>query len=396
WLCAAAASRSEPAASSPCSCFRRRPSSSPIGCATSPKRAARRRCASRERCPVSRRAGRRSSRCGTTSCPSVRRPSSIGSYPTTPSLDALAAGGAVFAQAISQAPWTAASVGSLLTGVCPSVHGIDGGVEWHGRPRPGRLPFVTQRVLRPSTETLAERLHAYGYRTAGFVSNVYLNAVFGFGRGFDVYADDYADYSADVMTLKRRAEETNRRVLEWLGDHATEPFFLFVHYNDPHWPYDPPPPYGAVWTAGYAGPLTPADTGTVVESEGRPVRDLSPEDVAYLQALYDGEIAYADASLRVLLDAVRSCRLARPVLTIVTADHGEEFLDHGSTSHGYTLYDEQIHVPLVVQLPGRIRPSRIGAQVRLIDVPPTILELAGVGSRRGLQGTSLVPLMTGG
>jgi len=314
---------------------------------------------------------------------------------TTPTLDALAAAGVLFEQAISQAPWTAASVGSLVTGVYPSVHGIDGGVEWTDNGAPGRLPFVTQRALRRSVATLAEILRAHGYRTAGFVSNVYLNGVFGFGRGFDVYADDHADYSGDVMTRKRRGGETNRRVTQWLDAGRTEPFFLFVHYNDPHWPYDPPPPFGAEWTAGYTGALTPADTAVVVESEGRPVPQLGPDDVGYLEALYDGEIAYADRNLGALLDRLHSTHLERPLLTVVTADHGEEFLDHGSTSHGYTLYDEQIHVPLVVELPGRLRPSRVRAQVRLIDVAPTILELAGVPSRRGMQGRSLVAFMNG-
>ena len=316
-------------------------------------------------------------------------------YPraTTPTIDALAANGVAFTQAISQAPWTAASVGSLVTGVYPSVHGIDGGIEWSGNSSSARLPFITQRTLRRGVRTLPERLHASGYRTAGFVSNVYLNAVFGFGRGFDLYVDDHADYSGDVMTLKRRGEDTNRRVMQWLDTGLTEPFFLLVHYNDPHWPYDPPAPFGAAWTAGYAGTLTPADTALIVESEGRPVRDLGPDDLAYLEALYDGEIAYADASLRALLDRLHAAGLERPMLTVVTADHGEEFLDHGSTSHGYTLYDEQIHVPLVVDLPGRLPPSRVPEQVRLIDVAPTILDLAGVPSRRGMQGRSLVPLV---
>lgn len=325
----------------------------------------------------------------------------VGAYghtrPTTPRLDRLAAEGILFERAVSQAPWTAASVASLFTGLYPSVHGLDGGIEWdESRTTGGGLPFVAQRTLAPGQPTLATVLRSRGYRTAGFVSNVYLNAVFGFADGFDVYADDHDDYSADVWRRKRRGEQTNALVAEWLAGAPPEPFFLLVHYNDPHWPYDPPAGYGASWTAGYGGRLTPANTGLVVESEGEPIRDLSAEDVAYLKALYDGEIAYADACLGALLDRLAAQPFARPLLTIVTADHGEEFLEHGSASHGYTLYEEQLHVPLVVHLPGRLSPRRVAALVQLVDVAPTVLELIGLesGVMPG-QGRSVVPLVTG-
>jgi len=203
-------------------------------------------------------------------------------------------------------------------------------------PATSALPFVVQRTLDPSVRMLTQVLHDHGYQTAAFVSNVYLNAAFGFARGFDVYQDDHADYSGDVLSRKRRGDETNRRVAGWLGRGAKEPFFLLVHYNDPHWPYDPPLPYGAEWVAGYRGRLTPQDTGVVVESERRPVRGLDREDLGYLVGLYDGEIRFADANVGALLENLRSAGLRRPLLTVLTADHGEEFLDHGSMSHGYT------------------------------------------------------------
>jgi arylsulfatase A-like enzyme/Tfp pilus assembly protein PilF len=320
-------------------------------------------------------------------------------YPraTTPRIDALAREGVVFLQAISQAPWTAASVGSLLTGLYPAVHGLDGGVEWDPG-RPGRhLPFVAQRVLRDAEPTLATVLRAHGYRTAGFVSNVYLHAILGFAQGFDVYDDGHEDYSDDVMTQKRRGDETNRRASAWLDTRPPEPFLLFVHYNDPHWPYDPPTPVGREWVAGYRGALTPKDTGLVVETEGRRARDLDADDLAYLEGLYDGEIRAADAHLGALVDRLRQSGLERAVLTIITSDHGEEFLDHGSTSHGYTLFEEQIHVPLVVHWPGRLAPARIGTQVRLVDVVPTVLELTGLGAASvPTQGTSLLGLLHDG
>jgi len=198
-----------------------------------------------------------------------------------------------------------------------------------------------------------------------------------------------------VLSQKRRGDETNRRVARWLDAGPKEPFFLLVHYNDPHWPYDPPSPYGAEWVADYHGPLTPHDTGVVVESEGRPVRDLDPESLRYLVGLYDGEIRFADANVGALLAKLRSAGLRRPLLTVLTADHGEEFLDHGSMSHGYTLYDEQIRVPLVMSFPGRLPATRVRAQVELIDVMPTLLDLIGLGRTADTQGTSLIELMLG-
>jgi arylsulfatase len=313
---------------------------------------------------------------------------------TTPVLDALAAGGVVFENAVSQAPWTAASVATLFTGLYPSVHGLDGGPEWIGATAgPGTLPFVSHRALATEWRTLAEALASAGWSTAGFVSNAYMSAVFGLAQGFTVWDDARDDYAGDVRTQKRRGAETNRRVLDWLA-WAEEPFFLLVHYNDPHWPYDPPPPFGREWTAGYHGSLAPGETGFVVEREGRGAGALSPGDVAYLVGLYDGEIAYADAQLGALLEALRARGLRRGLLTIVTGDHGEEFLEHGGTSHGYTLYDEQLRVPLVVHMPERFAARRVSAQVRLLDVAPTVLDVLGLDAGE-TQGASLVELAEG-
>jgi arylsulfatase A-like enzyme len=135
----------------------------------------------------------------------------------------------------------------------------------------------------------------------------------------------------------------------------------------------------------------------VVETRGKPITNLSDEDLEYLIGLYDGEAAYADSELGRVLEKVRSLGLERKLLTVITADHGEEFLDHGSASHGYTLYEEQIRVPLIFHYPGRLQPMRIKAQVRLIDVLPSVFGLVGVadGVPPGVQGESFLPLMDG-
>jgi arylsulfatase A-like enzyme len=326
----------------------------------------------------------------------------LGSYgyprATSPHIDGLARQGVLFESAISQAPWTAASIASLFTSLYPSVHGLNGGIRWGGKQgkQGNTLPFATQKTLPPGQLTLAEMLRRNGYRTAGFVSNVYVNSIFGFSQGFETYGDDHGDYSGDVGRAKRRASETNRQVFAWLEQEIEEPFFLFVHYNDCHWPYDPPAPFGQEWVKDYQGDLTPERTTAIVEQQGKPITGLDDDDLRYLIGLYDGEVAYTDAAVGDLLEKVRSAGLERELLTVVTADHGEEFLDHGSASHGYTLFDEQIHVPLIFHLPGRLAPRRVAAQVRSIDIMPSILDLAGVGERPdSLQGESLVALLTG-
>ncbi len=326
----------------------------------------------------------------------------IGAYgykhPTTPNMDHLADRAVVFETVVSQAPWTAPAMASLFTGLYPSVHGLDGGIVWGGgaASSTGDLPFAVQKALPPGHQTLAEVFRLAGYTTAGFVSNLYVNSIFGFAQGFDHFDDDYADYNFDRGEVKRRAEVTNERVFEWLRTELEEPFFLLVHYNDPHWPYDPPAPYGRALIEGYGGSLTPTKTREIVVTHHEAPPPMTNHDLAYIVGLYDGEIQYVDVHLGRLLDAVRELPTERDLVTALTADHGEEFLDHGAFNHGYTLYEEQTSVPLIVSAPTGFDPRRVSQQVRLIDAAPTLLELAGVDSQnKRFQGRSLVPLMAG-
>jgi arylsulfatase A-like enzyme/Flp pilus assembly protein TadD len=316
----------------------------------------------------------------------------------SPTIDRIARRGVLFETVISPAPWTAPAVASLLTGLYPSVHGLDGGIGWGkgASAAGGSLPFAVQKTLPSGQETLPELLRRAGYQTAGFVSNLYVNSIFGFAQGFDYFDDDHRDYARDVSEVKRRADATNARVFEWLETQVEEPWFLFVHFNDPHWPYNPPPPYGQEFVADYRGPLTPAETrNLIVESRGKDLQ-VSSEDLGFVVGLYDGEIQYVDAQLALLLDAIAKLELARDMVTVVTSDHGEEFLDHGGFSHGFTLYEEQLRVPLILSAPARLAPSRVSQQVRLIDLAPTLLELARVdGPTVPLQGSSLLPYAIG-
>jgi arylsulfatase A-like enzyme len=325
----------------------------------------------------------------------------VGTYgyenPTTPNIDHLADRAVVFEKAVSQAPWTAPAMASLFTGLYPSVHGLDGGIVWGKRAvSSDGLPFAVQKTLPPGHQTLAEVFRHAGYTTAGFVSNLYVNSIFGFAQGFDHFDDEYADYNFEQGEVKRRAEVTNERVFEFLRAGLEEPFFLLVHYNDPHWPYDPPSPYGRSLISSYSGSFTPETTREVVVTHREVPPPLSDQDLAYIIGLYDGEIQYVDAHLGKLLEAVRKLPTARDLVTVLTADHGEEFLDHGAFNHGYTLYEEQTLVPFIVSAPEQFDPLRVSQQVRLIDAAPTLLELAGVENQSPqFQGRSLVPLMAG-
>ena len=327
----------------------------------------------------------------------------VGAYgypqPTTPNIDRLAARSVVFETAISQAPWTAPAIASIFTGLYPSVHGLDGGIRWGeaATSRGETLPFAVQKTLPPGHQTLAEVFRDAGYATAGFVSNLYVNAIFGFAQGFDHFDDSHDDYLLADGETKRRAATTNQRVFEWLESGVEEPWFLLVHYNDPHWPYEPPAPYGQDFIAGYAGELTPTTTREIVVTHREVPPPVSEQDLAYIVGLYDGEIQYMDDHLGRLLDTLDELPTKRELVSVVTADHGEEFLDHGAFNHGYTLYEEQISVPLIISEPSRLKPRRVAQQVRLVDIAPTLLDLARVPARSvRFQGRSVTPLMDGG
>lgn len=301
----------------------------------------------------------------------------------TPHVDGLAADGVRFANAFSQASWTRPSMATILTGLYPSSH-----TTVH---KADRLP---DRV-----ETLAERLGAAGYYTAGFVDNANLAPGFNFQQGFVEYrflAPDlffFADEPAaqltlysglrlvrerflaryvDVRNYYQPGETVRGEVEGWLANGAERrPFFLFVHFMDPHDPYFVHPYNGE----GYARVAYP---------------NPSPAEAEKLRRLYDGEIVYLDAQLGLFFDTLRKRGLYDDALIILTADHGEEFHEHGGWWHGTTLYDEQMHVPLIVKLPaGRAKGEVVSALATSLDIVPTVLATAGVGVPTDLPGRVL-------
>jgi len=264
----------------------------------------------------------------------------------TPNLDRLAAEGVLFSRAFSHVPLTLPSHCTLFTGQLPAVHGVrDNGQRFTG-----------------TVKTLAEIARAEGYSTAAFVGAFPLDSRFGLDRGFQTYDDLYGDGTAvrDMAFIERRAEDVNRKAENWILSHGRNPFFAWVHYYDPHAPYDPPPPF----TGDFAG------------------RE------------YDGEIAYTDFYVGKLLETLDKAGLRRNTLIVMASDHGEGLGEHKERTHGIFIYDSTLHVPLIISYPEALPRGRvITAPVGLQDVLPTVLGLMVWPAENGLPGRSLVPAM---
>jgi len=276
--------------------------------------------------------------------------------PTSPNLDRLAAGGLVFDRAYSQAPWTLPAMASLMTSLHPSRHGA---VE-----RETRLP--------EAAPVLAEVLSEAGYRTAAVVSHIFVSRRYGFERGFDAFTETDVQESHHVASSAR----VTRQAIAALDEVGDGPFFLWAHYFDPHSDYMAHEEHD--FAGAYPGPL-PRDV-VLREVRGDP-ESLSPADVAYLEARYDGEIAFTDRWIGRLLSELETRGLAENTIVVVTADHGEQFLDHGELGHGRYCWDELVRVPLIVggALPERLRGRRSDRVVETRSVPASLAELCGVG-----------------
>jgi arylsulfatase A-like enzyme len=287
----------------------------------------------------------------------------VGAYgytkPTTPRLDGLAREGLLFDDAVSTSSWTLPAHVSMLTSVDPAVHG---GVDM-------------RRGFNRRPPTLPALLRGAGFATRAVTSHLYVSEVYGLDEGFE-----HLDFRQD-----RPAKEVAERAIDLLDRYGDRPFFLFLHLYDPHWHYDPPEHTRRLFVGPYAGALT----GNWKDFKDRTRENTSPADLAHLLGLYDGEIRYADEEVGRVLDHLQARGLAASTLVVVTSDHGEEFLEHGSWEHQKTLYEEVIRIPLVVRGPG-IAPRRDSAPVSLLDVAPTVLAWAGVTSPAGFQGRSLL------
>jgi len=307
------------------------------------------------------------------------RPDHLGCYgyarATSPTLDALAQRGVLFADATSASTYTRAAVASIFASVHPAAHGVFS----QGR---------QVEVLSDEYTTLAETLKARGYRTAAFMPNPSLHRSFNFGQGFDLYDDDLMMGKGSAHEVYETARKINDRALRWLRRDREKPFFAYLHYRDVHAPYIPPPPYDRMFPKAAAGrPLTPA------ELESQPVDIRSPRRFPDLDSYigqYDGDIRYTDDRLAELLGSLEKEGFLDETVVFVTADHGETFLEHGAWTHGTDVYEELTRVPLLLVLPqGKHAGRRVEAPVQTIDIYPTVLALLGSRIPAELQGKSL-------
>lgn len=280
-------------------------------------------------------------------------------FDTAPFLAQLGQGGTVFDRCVAAATTTPQSHMTMLTGVQPCVHGVIIGTE----------------EASPSLVTLAEALRAQGYETGAVTEDGWLGYEHGFGRGFDVYAENK---SADIMAPTGQVDATFARARRWLEENRDKRFFLFLHTFQVHDPYSPPEAYRQLFT----------------ERDGKEVTAESPRAVRDSVA-YDQEIRYTDDEVRKLFAFLEERGLAENTVFIVTSDHGEEFLQHGLYGHGATFYEEVTHVPLLFRGPGIAAGQRLATPVAHVDLMPTILELAGVAPPSQGMGTSLAALLRG-
>lgn len=314
----------------------------------------------------------------------------------TPRLDRLAAEGARFERAAAHAPWTLPSTASLLTSRLPEEHGAGGFLDLSPLAE-GRPPSVAFRGLDEGARTLAEVFREGGWRTGSVVNVDFLDQGFGLTQGVEDVDARWYTTNSEV----RSAAETTTQALAWLGERerASEPFFLLAHYFDAHAVYDPP----AEFRERFADPRDRAASGLVFGTREHMLLlrsgrlTLDPSVLGRAERLYEAELAALDAELGRLLDGLDALGLAEDTVVVLTADHGEEFLDHGGFEHGHTLYDELLRVPLLVRLPGVVPEGQvIHAPVGLVDVAPTLCELAGLEVPSSFGGRSLVPALAGG
>jgi arylsulfatase A-like enzyme/tetratricopeptide (TPR) repeat protein len=264
---------------------------------------------------------------------------------TTPALDALAARGVLYENAMAQVPLTLPSHGTILTGRFPKEFGVR---------------INNQGAIGDEHPTLATLLKERGYRTAAFVATFVLDARFGLDRGFDHYDDDMINMSMQAQPLEweQPANIIADRSLVWLEANKSGPFFAWLHFYDPHDPYTPPPPF----------PKT-----------------------------YRGEVAFMDTQLKRVFDWLDRSGLRDRTLVVVVGDHGESFGEHGEQGHGMFLYKPSLHVPLIFAHPKLTpRPLRVTNTVGAIDVFPTILELYDIPRPEGLMSTSLAQSLRSG
>jgi arylsulfatase A-like enzyme len=309
----------------------------------------------------------------------------------TPNLDQFAQEAVVFHSVWSAASWTLPSHMSMWTARWPSIHRVTNKLSLLGAEK------MAETTLSAGIETYPNLLVQQGFTAAGFTGGAGVQGRYGFARGFSTYLDDRRfaglDYSAPAA-------------VQWLDQHRDDGrFFLFVHGYDSHGQH--PLPASVIQSIPYEGAL---DGSTEEQARLREqglaaiqkpgddpslVGELGEADAAFLRDVYDRKVRQADERLGTLLGSLRQKGLLDTSIVVILSDHGDEFMEHGHVDHGHSLYEEQLHTVLLMRIPGYARRQDVQAQVRSLDLFPTIFELLGIPGPPGVDGRSLLPLMRG-
>jgi len=340
----------------------------------------------------------------------------------SPNLDRFAANGIVFSEAIGSFFGTTAAMPSLMTGLYPSFEGVD---EWNLATQYGfsdlNDPDEAMGLTR-NARTLSEILRNAGYLTAGFNTNRYLGREFNFHQGF-MYYETFADFFEAAKGSREHQLQANYPpadvvvdgVLQWLDMRTGLPFFVWFHLMDPHCPYLPPPPFNRLPRRNYIAAsdlqVNEALYRRLLRQDGAAepkgftsfarLPGSRSEAFAHVRALYDGEIGFTDRELGRFFGELKKRRFLEDALVVITADHGEEFLDHGHVIHHglEPALEELIRIPLMVHLPGSEgarQPMAIDRLVAMVDIAPTVLDYVGLADEASeMDGSSLRPLIEG-
>lgn len=308
---------------------------------------------------------------------------------TTPHIDSeLAEKGAVFLNAFTQSPWTKPAMGALFTSLYPHDAQMNN----------------KDTILPDEFVTLAEALKKKGYHTVSFHTAYWASKIFNTDQGFDEYHEliDLNDGSSEP------APAVTARFIEWIEKNQDKKYFAYLHYMDPHKPYLAPREFNAMFVAdpsklprpmgprammGGWNPYKPKsiDRGWELEAS----KDLTKENKQRIINYYDAEIRFTDDALGRLFSKLKELDIMDDTLIIFTADHGEEFWEHGTYEHGHTLYNEIMRIPLIIRYNKNINPQKVNALAGLIDIYPTIMDIVNLPSSRTLKGISLMPALVG-
>lgn len=270
---------------------------------------------------------------------------------TSPNIDALAAEGILFNHAVSPVPLTLPAHSSMMTGTNPYYHQVHDNLDSR---------------LSDSNITLAEILKKNGFVTGAIIAAFALDSLFGLDQGFDTYDDDIdtAGQTSELLPFsnERKGEEVTKLAEAWLEEHQAEKFFLWLHYYDPHHPYQ--------WHKG--------------------TRFKYPYLFPRVVDAYDSEIAYTDVHVGIVIDRLKQMGLYDSTLIIVVGDHGESLWAHKESGHGFFVYHATVHVPFIIKLPGLSAGVKINDVVGLIDIVPTVCQLLGIDPPAEVEGVSLL------